>query len=225
MPTTAAAALILAVAIIPGALGTYVYASLNGLHWRQSAADTVVRYLSFSVLGLVTYVLTANRFGWPPAAHVIPAEYASTDFGATTLPGLTWPYLGHLAGAALVGILAALGVRLLAFMTRQSHRPATWDTFVTKSVAGRWVVVTLTSGDVYVGVVDVAELGAAAEERDLILGKPGTLSAEGNYEPTTFHAVFLPAGLIQNIAALAHPIDLPREHPTAAADTSGALDA
>ncbi len=48
--------------------------------------------------------------------------------------------------------------RLLASLTRTSARPATWDAFIRESVPGRWVVVPLTSGDIFVGQVDMAEV-------------------------------------------------------------------
>ena len=111
--------------------------------------------------------------------------------------------------------------RLLASLTRTSARPATWDAFIRESVPGRWVVVSLTSGDIFVGQVDMAEVGAASDERDLILDHPGTLDDKGDYEPTSFHAIFLPAGLIQNIATLARPNDRSGPHPGAGPSSSG----
>ncbi len=207
VPTTLAAVLVTVFAIIPGAIGTYIYAAINGLHWRQAPATTAIRYLSFSVLGLFAYVLVAEWRGWPPAAHVIPATFSDDTFTAATLSGLVAPYLGHLVGAAVMGALAVVGVRVLSRFTRATVRPASWDSFISESVPKHWVVVTLTSSDVFVGQIEVADVNVAPEERDLVLTAVGTLDDAGAYVPTAFHAMFLPAELVQNIATLRRPSD------------------
>jgi len=163
-----------------------------------------------------TFTKPADWWNWAPAVHVIPETYAGGTLTASTLPRLVVPYLGHIAGAVLAAAVAPLGTWGLALITRNDVRPSAWDAFVRRSVEGRWVVVTLTTGDVVVGQVETVEVSVATEERDLILSRPGTINEAGTYEPTTsFHKLFLPASLIQNIAALANRSDQSRAQPVA----------
>jgi hypothetical protein len=167
MPTTAAAVLVIVVAIIPGALGSHLYAVLNGLDWRRKEWDTAIRYIAFSILGLVLYVLLAEPLHWLPAAHVIPDPYTDPRLQTGSLARLAVPWL------------------------------------VKGSAPDRWVVVTLKAGDVFAGVVRVADVGVPTEDRDLILGEPALLDpTTGKYIVTPYHEIFLPAALIQNLAVL-----------------------
>jgi hypothetical protein len=201
LPTTVAAALVLVLAIVPGAAGVYTFAIINGTDWRQKDWEAVVQHVGFSALGLLLYVLLARALDWPPASHVIPAAYQT--IGADRLHLLLVPYLGHVAGGAAVGVVAAGMDRLSAKITRSTHHANSWNRFANKCVEGRWVVVTLTSGDVYAGIVRVADVGVPIAERDLILGEPALYDpGKGNYYVTPFSEVFLPAPLIQSIGAL-----------------------
>lgn len=201
MQTTVATVLVLAVAILPGALGSYLYEAANGLHWRQSQWGLAVRYVAFSLFGLILYVVGVQRFGWPSPEHIAPATFASTDLTAV-LPSLVVPYLGHTVGGALVGILAAVGVRVLASVSSSSATPGTWSSFVRRSARGKWIVVTLKSGDVYLGALREADWAVAASERDVLLTMPAKLDEHGYYVATVFGDLFLPAGIIQSIATL-----------------------
>ncbi len=201
MPTSVAAALILVLAVVPGAVGVYTFAMINGTDWRQKEWEAVVQHIGFSALGLLLYVLLARSFGWPPASHVVPTAYQSIQ--ADQLHLLLVPYLGHLVGGGIVGVLAAGLDRISARITRSTHHANSWNRFANKCVEGRWVVVTLTSGDVYAGIVRVADVGVPSAERDLILGEPALYDADrGNYYVTSFNEIFLPAALIQSVGAL-----------------------
>jgi hypothetical protein len=119
------------------------------------------------------------------------------------LSSLALPWLGHLAGGGVVGVLAAGSARIVARITSSTALPGSWDAFVKGSAPDRWVVVTLKAGDVFAGVVRVADVGVATEDRDLVLGEPALLDPKtGKYIMTPYHEIFLPAALIQNLAVL-----------------------
>jgi hypothetical protein len=66
MPTSAAALLILVIAIVPGALGNVVFTRLVGTDWREKELSTVVRVLAISVFGLALYAWIAVNLGCHP---------------------------------------------------------------------------------------------------------------------------------------------------------------
>jgi hypothetical protein len=208
MPSSIAAALILLIVIVPGALGSKVYDSLNGIDWRERDWGAAIRYVAFSSVGLIAYVLGAALFHWWPAYHVVPESYASNALRDANLLRLAVPFVGHLAGAGLTGFAAAHASRWLARFTARTHRPGAWDVLVRDNIEHRWVVVTLASGDVLAGFLAVADAGVAAAERDLILREPARLDPKsGNYVVTPFRDLFLPASLVQNLATMAEPTD------------------
>ena len=142
MPTTVAGVLVLLIAVIPGALGSQVFDSLNGLNWREQDWKAAVRYVSFSAVGLAVYVLSASALHWPTAIHVLPSTYTAPDFGASKLPLLAYAFLGHLAAGGLVGFGAAYARRALALLTSSTPYPSSWDAFAREFTEGRWVVWT-----------------------------------------------------------------------------------
>ena len=48
MPPTAATALVLVIAVVPGSLGSYLFSSVNGLDWRERDRGAAIRYVAFS---------------------------------------------------------------------------------------------------------------------------------------------------------------------------------
>ena len=203
MPTSIATATVLALAVIPGALGAYVWSLLNGQDWREKDWQAAMRYVGFSVIGLGVYVFSALWLHLPPAVHIIPSTYTSPTLSTTSLPGIFLPYFGHIVCSALVGAVAAVGHRVICIVTGSSPQPSTWDHFLKNAVPNHWVVVTLKSGDVYAGYVQTAEESAPTSERDLILRAPAKYDdAAKNYCVTSLQDLFIPADLIQNIGTV-----------------------
>lgn len=209
MPTTLAAVVVLALAIVPGALGTYAWRALNGEPWHQKDWEAAIRFVAFSVVGLGIYVLAALWLGMPPAAHVIPASYEPGTLRPDGLGGIFLPYLGHIISSALVGGMAAGAHRMVCRLTGTSPHPGAWDHFLKKSLPLRWAVVTLKSGDVFAGYVRTAEESAPASQRDVILSFPAKYD-EGtrSYLVTPYRDLFLPADLIQNIGTIRQPDEM-----------------
>jgi hypothetical protein len=212
MPTSVATATVLALAVIPGAVGAYVWAVVNGQDWREKDWEAAVRFVAFSALGLGVYVFLALWLGLPPAIHVIPSTYESASLRAASLVGIFVPYLGHIACSALVGGAAAAGHRVICVATGSSPQPSTWDNFLKSAVPKHWVVVTLKSGDVYAGYVQTAEESAPTSERDLIIRAPAKYDdTTKNYCVTSLQDLFIPADLVHSIGTVRSDSELSNE--------------
>ncbi len=203
MPLNVATILVFALGLVPGALGSYAWAAINGLDWRQKDWESAIRFIAFSVLGLALYGILTLVFDFVPPFHVIPQSYAPDHLTVGSLNRILVPYVGHLVCSGIIGALAALLDRLVCHLTGAASQPSTWDYFLEKCLPQRWSVITLTSGDVYAGFVRSAEHSAAAAERDLVLGQPARLDVNtGNYVVTSYNDLFVPAQLIQSIATV-----------------------
>jgi hypothetical protein len=208
MPTTIATAFVIVIAIVPGAVGSFLYNAVIGLDWREKDWDAAIRYVAFSMLGLCVYILVADRLNWWPAIHIIPATYAESTFVPSVMPRVVWPYLGHLCGSAAVGLAAALAKRAMGRISGATPYPGAWDAFVRDSLPDRWVAVSLKSGDVFAGYVKIADVGVTSADRDIVLSEPALYNADTkNYTTTSYHQLFLPADLIQNVATIANEAD------------------
>ena len=201
MPLTAAALGVLALVIVPGALGTYLWDQFNGQDRHRTDWQAAIRYVGFSALGLCLYVLLATAFPVLPAAvHVLPDTYSAWTLQQNGLGHVALAYLGHIVCAGVVGFAAAWLHRGICKITKKTPHPSAWDHFIKRSFAGRWIVVTLKSGDVFAGYVEVAEESAPPAERDVVLKAPALRDPSGRYLGTGYYDMFLPADLIQNIA-------------------------
>ena len=198
------AVLVLLLALLPGYVGAYFLQHLGGRDWREREWHTALRYLALSAVGLALYVIPAAALSWPAARHVIPAEYSAIK--AEDLGGLALPYAGHILGGALAGLLIGLLLRHLAPIVGISARPCSWDTFAADLVQDRWIVVTLKSGDVYGGYIQIADTGVPATERDLVLREPALYDADtSEYRSIGYRDMFIPAQLVDSIATVANP--------------------
>jgi hypothetical protein len=220
MPTTVEALLVLFFAITPGIPGDKMYRALVGADWRQKDWESILRLLLISALGLALYSISAKKWGWPAPIYVTPETFRSGGISPSNLYLLFVPYIGHLVGATFAGLLVGGGQRLLlTFYPFRSLYPAAWNQFIRSCVhtggSGRWVLVTLNSGDVYVGFVTAADISVAANERDIILGEPAKYDEQQkNYLALPYQQIFLPASLVTQIAVLYDPgVDTKRLTP------------
>jgi hypothetical protein len=209
LPLTVATAVVFALALVPGAFGSYAWAALNGLDWRQRDWESAIRFIAFSAVGLALYSIVAASVHLAPAIHVIPATYAAPSFAASDLPKILLPYIGHIACAGIVGACAALGDRAVSAATGAAPQVSTWDYFLEQSAPGRWVVITLKSGDVFAGFIRTAEHSAPTNERDIVLASPARFdTTRSSYVVTNYRDIFIPAELVQNVATVREDADL-----------------
>jgi hypothetical protein len=196
-----AAALLIALAILPGVAGEKAYRLLVGVDWREDKWQRTLRLLAFSVIGLATYAAIATGTRLPPPSYVLPSELARPNDAAIGLYALA--YLGHVAGAALVGIAAALTSRGIARLVSRTAYSSAWDHFVNACVRQHWVTVGLQNGDVYLGFIDIADVSVAAGERDVILREPALYDATtSRYRALEYQSMFLPGTLICSIGVI-----------------------
>jgi hypothetical protein len=214
VPTTLAAVTVLVLAVVPGMIGVYAFATINGTDWRHKDWQVAVRALSFSVFGLLVYSLLALSWDWIPPLHVIPSSYRPDWLRASKVAGLLLPFAGHCVSSGIVGGVAAGLDRCVAKISRASPHVCAWDDFVGTRLADRWVVITLASSDVYAGYVALADVGVPATDRDIILTEPARFDPETRqYVVTSYRHMFIRAELVQSIATVALPTDAPIGQP------------
>lgn len=203
MPDSIGAAVVLALAILPGAFGAYVWEAVVGEDWREKDWQAALRYLAFSMLGLALYVLLAIPGDFLPPAHIVPATYTETKLQAGRLAPIVLPYFGHIVCAGIVSAVLAVVHRLGCKWTGSTLQPSSWNQFIQEELPKRWVVVSLKSGDVYAGYVKTIESGVAATERDMVLLFPSKFDAVSEkYTVTSYKSLFFPAELVQSIGAV-----------------------
>lgn len=226
IPTTLVSLLVVLLAVLPGIPGDQVYRSLAGVSWREKEHRHVLRLLSFSVLGLALYAAAAAEFGWHAPAYIVPVSYAPSVFTVDVLGPFSVAYLGHLAGAAIVGAGAAFARRGLSRVVTSSGNRDAWDHFVNLCVPGHWIIVRLKSGAAYAGMLDHADVSVEPEYRDIILAEPAEWDeAQNCYVSSTHQVLFLRGVDIVSIVTIFEPS---RDNRVVAAGTTlfhGAHDA
>jgi Family of unknown function (DUF6338) len=86
-----------------------------------------------------------------------------------------------------------------------SPHPSAWDEFVRNCAKERWVTVGLRTGDAYLGKLHYGDDAVPQNERDIVLAEPALYDQEKkNYVSTANQFLFLPAEIIQSIAALSN---------------------
>ena len=203
MPTTAAAALIVVLAVLPGLLGEKVFNVLVGSDWRQKEWRSVLRLIGFSAAGATVYAVAATAFSWPSLIHLVPKTYDDIQSGTVEINSIFLPYAGHVAGGLVAGLAAASGVLLLGKVSPRSPFPSAWDDFVRTYSAERWVIVGLKNGDVYAGRIANADMSAPANERDLVLAEPCLFNLKtGHYVALNYQYMFIAAESLYSIAGI-----------------------
>ncbi|MBU1207104.1 MAG: hypothetical protein KKH04_09290 [Proteobacteria bacterium] len=204
MPTTVTGVIILLICVFPGVLGDRVYRTVVGVDWREKEFRSILRLIGFSVIGVLLYSILTSFFKLPPPAHLFPSSYAILS--AEKINTVAIPYGGHLLSSIYVGFLAAFGLKLVAKLTPGLEYPCAWDAFVRKHVPEHWVVVGLTSGEVYAGKLKNADISVAAGDRDLILEEPCQYCAVDNqYVALNYQCLFIAAKSLFSIATVHDP--------------------
>lgn len=204
LPSSVAALLIAAFAILPGVPGERIYTMLVGWDWREDKWWRTLRLLAFSLVGLSTYAIFAAFIGSPLPAYISPHALEGLLPGQIT--GLAVAFLGHIVGAALSGVAAGYAVRGLARLTSRSAYSSAWDHFINSCARSRWVTVGLSNGQVYAGYIDKADVSVAASDRDIILREPALYDEAANlYRATPYQTMFLLGSTIASIAAVTDP--------------------
>ena len=192
--------LILALVVFPGVPGDRIYRKVVGVDWREKEWQSVLRLISFSLGGLIIYVIADWRGSYPPI-YLFPESFKDGSITPATLRHAVIPYVGHLVGAGFVGFVAALFAKLTAHWV--SVYPSAWDHFIRTSVPKHLVIVSLTNRDAYAGIIKNVDLSVPQSERDIVLGEPALYDESANdYIALAYSSLFLPASLISSIAVV-----------------------
>lgn len=206
MPTTVVALIIILFAILPGVPAHKIYRAFIGTDWRETEWEKIVNIIGFSTGGLLIYTIISSYTRLPHPIYIVPATFGSTSFGISSLLPIAASLLGHFISSALVALLTALGIRFIARWTPTSPYPAAWDDFVRVDVQKHWVVVRLTNGEAYAGIVKNVDISVSQAERDIVLAEPAQfIENENNYRVIPYQELFLPAALVFSIAVIHNP--------------------
>lgn len=208
MPTTIVALIIIIFAILPGIPAYKIYKAVNGSDWRASDWEKIISVLSFSLFGLILYIIITSFTSFPSPIYIIPSTFDSTDFGVGSLIPIAFSLLGHFIAAAFVSIILALMVNFFSKHTRTSFFPSAWDHFIQNDVPKHWVVVRLSNGDTYAGIVEFADTSVEITDRDIILCEPSEyVSEKKNYAALSYQQLFIPASIIFSVAVVSKEDD------------------
>jgi hypothetical protein len=203
MNVDALSLLVIILAILPGLLGYWTYGGFFGSNWRESLFEKTLKVILISVLGLVLYVIFNPLVDLPPPLHVLPSTYDLNEFSQQTLHPIALAYLGHVIASEIVVIFAVFVIRGLQRWLPTSLLPGAWDEFARNLIDGHWVVVSLTSGEAYAGIVYYADISVRQQERDLIILEPAVYEkGSRNYKATPYQHLFLPSTLISSVATI-----------------------
>jgi hypothetical protein len=211
MPTTIVALIIVLFAALPGVPAHNIYKTFIGSDWRETEWEKLVNVIGFSLGGMVVYVVVSSITSLPPPLYVLPSTFELTSFGVTTLLPIALSLLGHFISAALVAIVAILGIRFFGKWAPSTPYPAAWDDFIRVDVPKHWVVVRLANGEAYAGFIKNADISVSQSERDLVLSEPALFSEkDSNYKVIPYQQLFLPSSMISSIAVVHNPEIDPR---------------
>lgn len=196
---------ILALALLPGALGEWFYRTFVGVRWGESQWTFALRLLGFSIVGLAVYCFF-GLIGAPEPIYIFPILFNTPPAIALirltpSTPPIAFGYLGHCISGAAVGAGAALVVRRIP-----SGYPCAWDVFVRKCAPRHMVAVTLDNRETYVGFVSACDVTVERGERDLVLTEPAVYNEETkDYVALPYQHMFLRADQIYCVAVIHDP--------------------
>ena len=201
MPTSLAALLIILLGVFPGVPGEWAYRMLVGTDWREKESRTVIRLLGFSLAGITLYISVAAILSLQQPIYLFPSTYQPQAVSPDSLHLFFLPYAGHIIGATLVGLLVASLQK--AFSSRVSPYSSAWDEFVRDCVPRHWVIVSLSNGATYAGMIESSDASVIQTERDIILNEPALYDAEtGEYIVTAYQHIFFPASLVSCVGTV-----------------------
>ena len=192
----------LIIAVLPGIFGEWFYRMMVGVKWGSSQLEILLRLVGFSVLGFALYCLVLP-LGAPEPTYAFPKLALSIT--PATLPVVAIAYIGHCAGSIIAGIVVSILVRKVPRWSGHSPYPCAWDEFARHCAEERWITVGLRTGEAYMGMLKAADYSVPQSERDIILTEPALYNEErGDYVATADQFLFLPADIVQSVAAVSN---------------------
>lgn len=209
MPSTISGLLVILFAVLPGVPGNFIYQKLVGTNRKEEQWGTVIRMIGFSIGGLVLYILVSSFISAPLPNYISPNTFANFILERTFLLNISLALSGHAIGSMIIGFFAARIVLVLNRWSKSTAYPDTWDKFVREYVENHWVVVKLSNGETYSGILARADTSVEQNERDIILREPALyLEEQKNYLATTYQHLFLSGSIISSIGIVSNPDDI-----------------
>jgi len=208
MPSTINGLLVFLFALIPGVPGETVYSNVAGLNWRENRLRRVIRIIIISLAGLMCYILVddlGNRMGLfdlVDPIYVMPSMLAE-GVSRETVSSITLAYLGHVVSSTSIGVGLAYVWDYVASRIQNTTYPSAWSDMVDDHAPGHWVVVQLTDGESWAGIIETADTDVPVDERDILLREPAKYSEKKEaYIVSQHQHLYLPAELVKAVAAV-----------------------
>lgn len=208
MPSTINGLIVFLVALIPGVPGETAFSRVTGLDWREDRIRRIIRIVVISVGGLLLYILADDFVSWtgllnfPDPLYVMPAQIGEA-LTRDTLTEMARAYIGHVVCASIIGAGSGYGWKKLAHATGRTPYPSSWDDLINTYSDEHWVIVTLTDDTTYAGIIETADTGVAAKERDILLREPAVYDQDEDAYVAEHHQhLFLPSALIASVAVV-----------------------
>jgi hypothetical protein len=208
MPSTINGLLVFLFALIPGVPGETVYSNVAGLNWRENRLRRVIRIIIISLAGLMCYILfddLGNRMGLfdlVDPIYVMPSMLAE-GVSRETVSSITLAYLGHVVSSTSIGVGLAYVWDYVASRIQNTTYPSAWSDMVDDHAPGHWVVVQLTDGESWAGIIETADTDVPVDERDILLREPAKYSEKKEaYIVSQHQHLYLPAELVKAVAAV-----------------------
>lgn len=203
MPSDIPSLLIILLAIVPGYLGEKIFTHFTGKNWRTKDWENIVRVLVFSFLGLLAYIFISRLLNLPKPTYIFPSTFNADNIDNLNLLTLALPYSLHWVLSALIALFLGLIIKQIGRKTPTISFPTAWDIFSRNYIDGNWVVVTLISGENFMGYLSFCDLSVSPEERDVILEEPAKyIDSEFKYLVLDYKALFLPSSQIIHISVI-----------------------
>lgn len=203
MTSTVNGLVVLVFVLIPGVPAEAAYNLITGSDWREERFQRVIRIVLLSVLGLVTCAVIAGVFikAWIPK-YVMPAIY-DAPWNRELLVEMSGAYLGHTLTSLVFGFVFAGISKISAHLMGQTVYPSAWDDLLRSHTRNHWIIVSLSTGEAYAGILETADQEVPSEERDVLLKEPASYSAKkGNYFTLPYQHLFIPSALIDSVAVV-----------------------
>jgi hypothetical protein len=163
--------------------------------------------------GLILYVIVGDFFAYVGGEglggphHVLPGSF-QLPMGSGDVSALAWSYVGHIVCSTVAGGGVAAGWHKVATLAWGDSYPSAWNALVGTYRKGRWVVVHLSNGEAYAGILDTAKENVGKKGRDILLREPARFeNRSGEFVATRSQYKFLPADLIQSVDVLSAASD------------------
>ena len=198
------AVLVLVFLLLPGVVADGVYRFLT---WRPDPTDQglLVRATAISFGSLFALLLLQRAF---PTLFVVPPYLEPAWWRNDTFAtGSVWGealrgWLQHATVAFVGSVLAGFSIRsakltsiIQRFLGRSLYSSA-WDEFAVASI-GRWVLVTLSGGRVFYGVLGIA---SGDRSKDVVLHRPMPFDRRtGAYEFSGNKTIFIREDQVESV--------------------------